>query len=112
MICLVMVSYAWGGGGGGNWNPWGGICPPPGLNPDILYMTCFVTIYSTLYMTLLFIVTRFHKGFFVREGKESIMQTHCSLRVWGASGGLWVPRRLIAEMLLHFEIQGEGDIPV
>ena len=35
MICLVMVSYAWGGGGG-DWNPWGGICPPvppPGLNP-------------------------------------------------------------------------------
>ena len=33
MICLVMVSYAWRGGGG--------ICPP-GLNPDEDFFTVLV----------------------------------------------------------------------
>ena len=36
----------------------------------------------------------FHPGFFVREGKNRSCEVHCS----------WAHRRLVAEMLLHVEI--------
>ena len=53
-------------------------------------------------------VSGFHRGFFVREGKESIMQSTLLLG-WdkgdlGTLCYMYVHRRLVAEMLLHVEI--------
>ena len=71
-------------------------------------------------------VPRFHTRGFVREGKELVWGGQGSLGVWlqmfnfafteVGSGGFWGPRRLVAKMLRHVEIdlalksRGRGDI--
>ena len=47
-----MVSHAWGGGGGGDWNPWGGghlspHAPPPWIKPCEVYGVRTDGVHST-----------------------------------------------------------------